>query len=167
LARTPRTHEIVSNTSPILYLHQIDRLDLLPLLFARVIVPPAVLAELEAGRENGVSVPVLESLDWIQVRPPDAILVSKVSTNLGMGEREVLALALQTEGSLVILDDKAARQLAISHDIQLTGTLGLLVRGKKEGRVEAVLPLLNRLQELGFRLHARTRSVVLSLCGEG
>jgi uncharacterized protein len=166
LAGTPKTHEPVSNTSPLLFLHRIDRLDLLPLLFGGVIVTPAVLAEIEAGNAKATAVPDLLALPWIRVQSPDATLVAEIPSSLGMGEREVLALAIQTGNRVVILDDKAGRRFASSRGILLTGTLGVLVRGRQEGILEAVLPLLDRLTAEGFRLSARARAAALSLCGE-
>jgi predicted nucleic acid-binding protein len=48
----------------------------------------------------------------------------------------------------------------------MTGTLGLLLDAKRAGLVPAVLPLLNKLQSLRFRLASRTFSAVLRLAGE-
>jgi hypothetical protein len=60
---------VVANTSPLLYLHQIDCLHILETLYRAVIVPPAVLEELRAGQQQGLDVPDLARLAWIQVRP--------------------------------------------------------------------------------------------------
>jgi len=45
--------DVVTNTSPLLYLHQLGLLDLLPDLYERVVVPTAVLRELEEGAKLG------------------------------------------------------------------------------------------------------------------
>jgi uncharacterized protein len=49
--------EVVSNTSPIQYLHQIGVLAILPALYSRVMVPRAVADEIGAGRAAGVNLP--------------------------------------------------------------------------------------------------------------
>jgi hypothetical protein len=49
---------VVSNTSPLLYLHQIGQLDLLRQLYGRVVVPEAVAKELARGAQLGIAVPV-------------------------------------------------------------------------------------------------------------
>jgi hypothetical protein len=59
---------VISNTSPLLYLHQVDRLHLLQRLYGRLLVPSAVQAELRTGRERGIVVPDLEALPWIEVQ---------------------------------------------------------------------------------------------------
>ena len=88
--------EIISNTSPLQYLHQLGVLDVLPKLVTAVTVPPAVQDELTAGRKLGLNLPDLISLDWITVRRPSSSAALPMVTDLGAGEREVLALALET-----------------------------------------------------------------------
>lgn len=87
-------------------------------------------------------------------------------THLGDGEKEVLALGLETEDALLILDDRDARRYAQALELEITGTLGLLLRAKERGILDAVRPVLDRLQELGFRLNARTRQMVLKRASE-
>ena len=87
-------------------------------------------------------------------------------TNLGDGEKEVLALGLETEDALLILDDRDARRYARALELEISGTLGLLLRAKERGILDAVQPVLDRLQALGFRLNARTRQMVLKRASE-
>jgi predicted nucleic acid-binding protein len=85
---------------------------------------------------------------------------------LGRGESSVLALALESKSPLVILDDGLGRRAAELLRIPLTGTLGLLLDAKKTGLVPAVMPLLNQLDRLRFRVSTTTRAAVLKLAGE-
>ena len=78
--------------------------------------------------------------------------------DLGPGEGEVLALALELAGATVILDDGLARRVAAMLGIRLRGTLGLLLDAKKIGFIQSVAPLVDQLQALGFRLHAERDS---------
>ncbi len=55
---------VIVNTSPLFYLHQIDRLDLLPALYGRVTVPNAVWRELQAGQTQGLNIPSVDQLSW-------------------------------------------------------------------------------------------------------
>jgi len=64
--------EVICNTSPLQYLHQIGHLDLLPALVSRVIVPTAVADELAEGRHLRLDLPVPESLPWVDLREPSA-----------------------------------------------------------------------------------------------
>ena len=105
--------------------------------------------------------PTPEKLAWVTVKTPASARVLPMVTDLGAGETAVLALALESPGSVVILDDGAARRTAVALGLKLTGTLGVLLDGKKLGRIQLVRPLLDELQRRGFRLDARTRAAVL------
>jgi predicted nucleic acid-binding protein len=75
-------------------------------------------------------------------------------------------LGLETTQSTLLLDDALARKVADSLELPFTGTLGILLSLKELGLVPAILPLLDHLQALNFRLSPETRSVVLRLAGE-
>lgn len=87
-------------------------------------------------------------------------------TDLGPGEREVIALALERRGAVVVLDDRLARNVAQRLGLRMAGTLGLLLDAKKAGRIERLEPLVDGLDSLGFRLADHTRAAVLRLAGE-
>jgi predicted nucleic acid-binding protein len=148
--------DVIVNTSPLQYLHQIGQLDLFPKLFGRIIVPEAVIAELAAGRRLGVSLPIPEALGWIDRRSPASPVGGLLSWDLGSGESAVLSLALEHPGSWIVLDDKLARQAAVHLNLPLLGTAGILLRAKRAGHLDAVRPALNQLAALGFRLTPET-----------
>jgi predicted nucleic acid-binding protein len=75
-------------------------------------------------------------------------------------------LALESAGAVAVLDDRLARRFAETLQIQVTGTVGLLLDAKRAGLIPAVAPLLDRLQDLRFRLASHTRQAVLRLAGE-
>jgi predicted nucleic acid-binding protein len=158
--------EVICNTSPLQYLHQLALLDLLPNLVGRVTIPGAVVAELDAGRKYGVNLPDLSRLDWVDICHPASEQVLPLVVDLGPGETEVLALALERRNAIVVLDDSLARQVAQTLRIQFTGTLGVLLSAKHSGLIPAIAPRLDQLQELRFRLAPATRVAVLKLAGE-
>lgn len=158
--------EVIVNTSPLQYLFQLGLLDLLPEFYAEVLVPEGVVLELRSGVERGVSLPDLGSLSWLRIRKARSAAVSTLAAGMGAGEREVLALALESEDPLVILDDSLARRFAQRLSVPLTGTLGLLLKAKQRRRIESLKPYLDRLESLQFRLDASTRSSVLTLAQE-
>lgn len=159
--------EVISNTSPLQYLHQLGVLDLLGRLVGRVTVPRAVVDELEAGRALGHELPDVASLGWISVRVP-ASSRHVTSPDLGRGETDVLRLALELPAGdvVVILDDARARAAAGRLGLRFTGTLGVLLDAKRAGLIPAVGPHLDRLDALGFRLAPHTRAAALKLAGE-
>ncbi len=158
--------EVICNTSPIQYLHQLELLHILPELVGQVIIPSAVIKELEAGRKLGINLPDLTTLDWVTIRQPVNLSALALVVNLGPGETEVLMLALESNDPIVILDDALARRMAKMINIRLTGTLGLLIDAKNAGLISLAEPVLNQLQTLGFRLAPKTRLEVLRMANE-
>lgn len=158
--------EIICNTSPVQYLHQLGSLHFLPALVKSLTVPSAVQDELNAGRELGLDVPDLQIFEWVVVRRPASPVALLLITDLGPGEREVLALALESLDAVCVLDDSLARRVAGALGLRVTGTLGILLDAKQAGIVMNVRPLLDQLQNLGFRLAPHTRAAVLKLAGE-
>ena len=158
--------DYICNTSPFQHLHQLGCLEILPTLFGRVVVPHAVLEELQIGQSQGCDVPDLTRVAWVKFRQPASAPSLPLAAYLGRGESSVLALALESKSPLIILDDGIGRRAAELLRIPLTGTLGLLLDAKKIGLISAVLPLLDHLDRLRFRVSATTRTAVLKLAGE-
>lgn len=158
--------QVICDTSPLFYLHRLRHLSLLQNLYQHILAPEAVVTELRAGHDQGEDVPDLAQYNWVKVhrvRTEDAL---PLMTDLGAGEAHVLALALQTPGSLVIMDDRYARKLARQRNIRVTGTAGVLLRAKHEGYVPAVKPLLDELTRLGFHLSKVVQRSILACAGE-
>ena len=157
---------VISNTSPIFYLHRLRLLDLLQELYQKIIIPKAVVAELEIGRRQGEDVPEIDNYKWIETRAIRSSQVLRLSTDFGSGEAEVLALALEELDSLVIIDEKLARKIARLRGLRVTGTAGVLLKVKQEGHTRAVKPFLDRLQEIHFHLSDNVRDLILSKAEE-
>jgi predicted nucleic acid-binding protein len=114
--------EVIVDTSPLQYLHQLGLLDLLPELYGKVLIPESVVREIAAGHGLGVALPELKTLGWIEVREVSGLSVLPLVSDLGAGEREVLALALEAADPLVVLDDALARRVAKRLELRMTGT---------------------------------------------
>jgi uncharacterized protein len=158
--------DVFCNTSPLQYLHQLRQLEILPALTGGITVPATVARELEAGRAVGWDVPDLSQISWINTRIPASAPVLPLAAGLGPGEAGVLALALESPGAMVIVDDGVARRAADLLNIPFTGTLGLLLDAKKRGLIPAIAPILSELDRLRFRVSVATRAAVLKLAGE-
>jgi predicted nucleic acid-binding protein len=157
----------IANTSPLCYLHRAGVLQVLPAIFGRMIVPGQVVAELSAGRARGYDLPDPLTLYWADVRAV-AVLSSHLEPFgfLGAGERAVLTLALALPGSVAIIDELPARRVAVRLGVKVTGTLNVILVAKQLGHVQAVRPILERLQELRFRVSSDLRDHILLLAGE-
>lgn len=157
--------ETVCDTSPLQYLFQIGLLEVLPALYGHIVVPLAVVEEIDVGRRVGIRLPDVRLLPWARLEAVDAG-PGDFPRLLGPGERDVLAFALRTPGSRVILDDAAARQYASQAGLKVVGTIGILLLAKARGLVDSIAPFIEMLDSLGFRLHAETRASALKLAGE-
>jgi uncharacterized protein len=157
---------IVSNTTPIINLSEIGRLDIMQEMFGKVVVPPAVISELLAKQKlfpkAGDAATCIEVLD-----PDDKLLVRGFRSLVHAGEAECLALAMENPGSLLLLDDLQARAVASASGLPFTGTLGLLVEAKARGMIEAVAPLINELRvSARFWISLELETQVLDDVGE-
>lgn len=161
----PETLTIV-NTSPLLYLHQVDCLELLQQLYGKIILPPAVQQELEIGKLQGVDVPEVNSIAWMQIRPVASATLVPAVIDLGQGEAEVLALGIEYTNSLLIFDDKLARRIADLYKLKYTGTLGILIKAKQAGYISSIATVITRLQHKGMWLTDKIIADVLRLAGE-
>ncbi len=102
--------DIICDTSVLQYLHQVSLIQLLDELADNVMVPGAVVRELEAGLKAGINVPVVEELSWVEIKNPSSAAVLPLVSGLGAGETGVLALGLELPGTIVVLDDMLARR---------------------------------------------------------
>ena len=158
--------KIICNTSPLQYLHQLNQLQIMQSLAGRIIIPPAVVAEIAAGIAWGIDLPDLQKLDWVDIQPPLSRIAVPLVTHLGPWETEVIMLALELSDATVILDDALARKTAEFLGIRMTGTLGLLLDAKRAEIIDKLTPFIDQLQALNFRLAPHTRNAVLRMAGE-
>lgn len=135
---------VISNSSPLIALEQIDLLDILKKIFASILVPPAVTTEVA---------PTVTLPEWITEQTLSQSIGTQIlSASLGAGESEALSLALELNASLLILDERPARRLAGALGIPVIGTLGILLKAKQLTLISEVKPALNALQEHSFRI---------------
>lgn len=144
----------VCNTSPLILLAKVRRLELLLQLYDEVVLPTAVVAEVRAkpGKEAKQVQKLLKG-QHCQVRHAPAHALRDLPEELGPGERETIALALETRADLVILDDQVGRRIANEKGLRVTGTVGVLVEGKERGLIRSVRQDLDRLIEAGMWMH--------------
>ncbi len=157
---------VISNTTPLLYLHRIQRLSLLRQLYQQVQVPPAVVTELQLGRTQGHDVPALQDHDWLKQPHLPADAPAFNVPDLGPGEAEVLALAVRNPGCLILMDDALGRQIARLNRVTMTGTGGILLRAKRQGLLPSLRETLDQLLAAGFWLDEETQHLLLAQAGE-
>jgi len=156
----------ISNTSPIILLDNVGKLTLISELYGRVVIPPAVRRELQA-KPDALSAELEGFLVSVDVQAAkNVMLVRSLSTDLGIGEAEAIALATEIPDALLIMDDTEGRRVARSLGLSLTGLLGVLVEAKVRGMIREIKPLLAQMVDAGFWLNDEMLRRVLESVGE-
>jgi predicted nucleic acid-binding protein len=158
--------EAITNTSPLLYLYRAGVIEWFPKLFGEIWTTEAVVSELREGQRRGYDVPVPETYSWLKVIIPRNLPSEWLTLDLGAGELERMALALEKPDRIVILDDALARRIAQAAGLQVWGTLKVLLEAKTIGITETILPQVDKLAESGMWISDEVRQRVLALAGE-
>ncbi len=159
---------VVADTSPLNYLIQIACESLLPALYQSILIPAAVVAELE---DPSAPAPVKQWMsrvpEWVKVRKivgqPDAALWV-----LGPGEREAIQLAEEQHADLLLIDERKGRIEATRRGLATTGTLGVLLVAADRGLIDAEASYNRLMRETNFRITPTLETSFLRLvrnCG--
>ena len=155
---------IVSDTSSISNLLQIDLVEILHELYSEITITPAVQKELfriPSQKER------IDQLDWILVKAPqNQEMVVKLMDELDLGEAESITLALEEKAEYLIIDEFKGRKIADSYGVRIVGILGVLIQAKKNEIILEVKPHIMKLVEVGFRLDNKLIERVLKGLGE-
>jgi len=129
-------------------------------------VPPAVAAELRLSDSRPGSLALARAREegWLAVVPV-AAAPPHLARLLDAGEAEAIALA-KAQGALLLIDERAGRTAATKEGVAVVGTGAVLIRGKQEGWLTAVLPEIEALRQAGYRISASIRAEILRLAGE-
>lgn len=147
---------IISDTTILIAFEKINSIELLEMLYEEIVVTP------EVKEEFGESLP-----NWIKVQEvSDNDKMRLLELELDLGESSAIALALEHPKSLLIIDEKKGRKIAKAMGIDVTGTLGILVKAKKKGVLEKVKPVLDKLESVNFRISPSLRALVLNQVDE-
>jgi len=155
---------VVSDTTAISNLYQIEHLELLHLLFDGVIISPGVQRELYRVNDQAIH---LDSIDWIKVKyPTNQHLIADLLNNLDLGEAESIALAVEIEADYLIIDEKEGRKFAEKHGVKIVGILGILIQAKQKNLIDQVRPAILKLREIGFWIKPSLANRVLGALEE-
>jgi uncharacterized protein len=159
---------IVSDTSCLLNLAIIGRLELLRELYGTMMIPTAVYHELVRKGAGMPGAAAIETAEWIVVKEPrNRALVKTLQMQIHPGEAEAIALALDLMADLLLLDERKARVVAAQLGLNFTGLLGLLAEAKQKGHIPTVKPVLDALiTQARFWVHPALYNHVLETVGE-
>ena len=156
---------VITNSTPLVALWILNRLDLLRELYGEVWIPLAVRDEFVAT-ERVLRGAALQNAPWIKPVALANPLHVRVYVGLDQGEAEVLALAEEQAARLVIMDERRGRRYAQRLDLPLTGTLGLLLAAKTQGLIPRLSPLITELLQAGLYLSPDLVAAVLRKADE-
>lgn len=158
---------VVCDSTILIGLSKIGRLDLLREVFSRISVPQEVFHEVGKRGEGKPGSKSIKDTDWIEIIPvKDTTQVDLLMLSLDKGEAEVLALAKQLRADLILADEEKARKSAVLAGYDVMGLLGLFVLAKKFGLIDQVRPLIGELKRNKFRISDRIVSETLKRAGE-
>ena len=140
---------IVSNTTPILSLYKIGKLDLLKALFDQVLIPTAVFNEINIIGKKGYN--VLNTVEYVKVKNiQNTLAADLLQSQLDYGEAEAIVLARELKADILILDEKKARKIAQTTSQTVIGTIGILQLAKNKGLICDMRTNLDSLIEEGI-----------------
>lgn len=164
----PPVRLIIADAGPLIVLSRVGQLGILQQVFGKVCITDAVQDELLAGGTFPGQTEIKVALaDWIEVVTVDIGLWEPANPDLGAGETSSIYLALQCPGSLLILDDAAARREADWRGLNYVGLVGVVLEAKRRGHIKQARPLLQSIQKAGYFLSAQLLDRALTTVGEG
>lgn len=162
----PNTEIIVINTAPLISLvAALGDLDVLQ-LYTQVLVPFEVCQELLAGGASGFAVTEFEVATWLQKWQTPLNISPLLLNSLDLGEASVIQLALNESIKTVCIDETVGRWIARLSGLTPTGSIGILLRAKKEGYPMLMRQAIERMLNRGIRLSETVIAVALQQAGE-
>lgn len=157
----------VTNASPLIFLSKLGRLALLKNAADEILVPTAVIQENQQYGDRAASEVAVATQDWLEpIDTNSSPLLKLLQTELGPGEAAALALASEVQASRVVLDDLEGRRWARKLDMEVVGTLGLLLAGKLRGEISSLREAIESLRAVGFRASEPLIAALLEQAGE-
>lgn len=156
---------VVSNSTILIGLARINKLDLLKKLFSNVYIPDTVFNELTRTGKTGAS--DIKKASYLERRSPkDEKEVALLLGSLDRGEAEVLVLSRELNAHLVLLDEEKARKVVVIAGFEVMGLMGILLTAKRCGFLKTIKPLIAELKKKKFRVAEDVIAEILKSAGE-
>lgn len=157
--------KIVSNTTPIITLLTISKLELLQQIYEKIIIPKGVYEEIEQGKEKPFYTD-LSKVEWITIKSINDREPIKYLRDLDKGEAEVIVLANELKADLVIIDERLGREFSEYFNLRVTGTIGVLLKAKELGFIKAIKPLIDQMIDNRIWLNKKLIDKILNIANE-
>ena len=150
-----------SNSTPLIALSKIGKIELLREYFGQIYIPKAVYEEVVVNGGFLYGAEEVAKAEWIIVEDVgNALAIESLSLYLDAGESEAIVLAKEKD-CLLIIDDGDGRKAARNMNVPITGTVGILLKAGKDGKIN-LRDSPDELNACGFRLSEKVRDFVLS-----
>lgn len=147
---------VLSDTSCLILFKKIGQIELLYQVYEEITITP------EIQDEYKTKIP-----EWVKIKSvSNKQRIAEYNNIVDLGEASIIALALEINSPLLLIDDKRGRKLAELLNIDMTGTLGTLLKAKKNGVIKYVKPILYDLKEINFRISDKLEQYILKKAGE-
>lgn len=144
---------VVTNTTPLIALTAATgNLEAFRFLYSRVVVPYEVAQEIRAGGHDAFGVDVFESATWLEITSTPVTLAPYLHNALDRGEASVIQTALDLDLKRVCIDESAGRRVARLSNLNVTGSIGMLIKAKSLGYEVSIPEALARMRERGIWL---------------
>jgi uncharacterized protein len=159
---------VVSNSSPLISLAAIGRIEVLRELYGVITIPRAVYNEVAAQDPRRPGAVEVRSYDWISCKEiTNPSVATALEGKLDRGEAEAIALALDLPAELLLMDERLGRVEAARFGLRFVGTLGVLIEAKTRGHLREIKPVLEDLEtKAGFHMSEALRARVLREAAE-
>lgn len=147
---------IISDTSCLILLDKIGELEILNKLFGTIITTT------EVASEFGQPLP-----SWVEIKQPsDNNYQSIIEASVDKGEASAIALAIELDNCLLIIDDLKGRKFANQLGLTIIGTIGVIVDAKLAGINPSIKPILTKIKATNFRITEQLEALILKRSGE-
>jgi len=147
---------IISDASCLIALDRIHQLEILHQLFSFVFTTKEI--EIEFGN------PLPK---WITIQPLKNIeKKTELLKIVDEGEASAIALALETDNCILIIDEKKGRKLAQKLNIEIAGTLQILLLAKSKGFISSLTKIFSELEQESFRFSPNLKEEILRKANE-
>ena len=162
---------VVADTGPLIALGRVECLKLLHDLYQDVLIPPAVREELHLGSGRPGARQSAEALEqgWLQVQElsaGSAQALSDLMLVLDPGEAEAILLAEEMNCKFLLIDERKGRAIANRRGVPVVGIAGVLLAAKKRGLIDAVMHILQNMEQAGYRMSAGLTKEIARLARE-
>ena len=153
---------LIADSSALVAIAIVDKLDVLDKLFGSVYIPKAVFDEISKQDK-----PESKKLtDYCMSHVIDIREQVNFNISLGLGESEAIVLYKEKNADFLLCDDKKAKKFAQTFGINTIGSLGILLKAKEKKLIDTINPLLVLLKKSNIFIDDKTFELVLKMAGE-